>query len=58
MKLLTHYIKMHIKVYLEYKVNFFLTMFAQMLILLTELFTVYTLFNKFQFRKLVRFFFS
>lgn len=48
MKLLTHYIKMHIKVYLEYKVNFFLTMFAQMLILLTELFTVYTLFNKFQ----------
>ena len=39
---------MHIKVYLEYKVNFFLTMFAQVLILATELFAVYTLFNKFE----------
>lgn len=48
MKLLLHYFSMHIKVYLEYKVNFFLTMFAQVLILGTELFAVYTLFDKFE----------
>lgn len=48
MKLLLHYFSMHIKVYLEYKLNFFLTMFAQVLILGTELFVVYTLFDKFQ----------
>jgi len=48
MKLLLHYFSMHIKVYLEYKMNFFLTMFAQVLILGTELFAVYTLFDKFE----------
>ena len=48
MKLLFHYFSMHIKVYLEYKMNFFLTMIAQVLILGTEIFTVYTLFNKFE----------
>ena len=48
MKLLLHYFSMHIKVYLEYKLNFFLTMFAQVLILGTELFVVYTLFDKFE----------
>ena len=48
MKLLLHYFSMHIKVYLEYKVNFFLTMIAQVLILGTELFAVYTLFDKFE----------
>ncbi len=48
MKLLLHYISMHIKVYLEYKLNFFLTMIAQVLILCTELFVVYTLFDKFE----------
>ncbi|MCR5483228.1 MAG: ABC-2 family transporter protein [Bacilli bacterium] len=48
MKLLLHYFSMHIKVYLEYKMNFFLTMIAQVLILGTELFAVYTLFDKFE----------
>ena len=48
MKLLLHYFSMHIKVYLEYKLNFFLTMLAQVLILGTELFVVYTLFDKFE----------
>ena len=48
MKLLLHYISMHIKVYLEYKLNFILTMLAQVLILGTELFAVYTLFDKFE----------
>ena len=48
MKLFLHYIIMHIKVYLEYKLNFFLTMIAQMLIMLVDLFAVYTLFDKFE----------
>ncbi|MBQ7240118.1 MAG: ABC-2 family transporter protein [Bacilli bacterium] len=48
MKLFFHYMSMHIKVYLEYKINFILTMLAQVLILGTELFTVYTLFDKFE----------
>lgn len=48
MKLLLHYFSMHIRVTLEYKINFILTLFAQVLIMATELFTVYTLFNKFE----------
>ena len=47
-KLIFHYLSMHLKVALEYKISFLLSALSSILVLLVELFTVYSLFNKFQ----------
>ena len=47
-KLVFHYLSMHLKVSLEYKISFILSTISQILILFVELFTVYSLFSKFQ----------
>ena len=45
-KLVFHYLSMHLKVSLEYKISFILSTISQILILFVELFTVYSLFSK------------
>lgn len=48
MKLLKNYLSLHLKISLEYKSSFILTVISQGLTVLVELFTVMTLFNKFK----------
>ena len=48
MSLLKNYLSLHLKISLEYKSSFILTVISQSLALLVELFTVMTLFNKFK----------
>ncbi len=47
-KLFLSYVSMHIKVSLEYKISFILTVISQLLSVLLELFAVIALFSKFQ----------
>ena len=48
MKLIKNYLSLHLKISLEYKSSFILTVISQALAMLVELFTVMTLFTKFQ----------
>lgn len=47
MKLFLNYLSLHLKIALEYKSSFIMTLISQVLALFVELFTVYSLFNKF-----------
>ena len=47
-KLIIHYLSMHLKVALEYKISFLLSALSSILVLMVELFTVYSLFSKFE----------
>ena len=48
MRLFINYLSLHLKVALEYKSSFIMTFISQILGMLVELFTVYSLFNKFK----------
>ena len=48
MSLIKNYLSLHLKISLEYKSSFILTLVSQTLALLVELFAVITLFNKFR----------
>ena len=48
MKLFINYLSLHLKIALEYKSSFIMTFISQILGMLVELFTVYSLFNKFK----------
>lgn len=48
MSLIKNYLSLHLKISLEYKSSFILTVISQALAMLVELFTVMTLFNKFK----------
>lgn len=48
MKLLKNYLSLHLKISLEYRSSFILTVISQALVMVVELFTVMTLFNKFK----------
>lgn len=48
MKLIKNYLSLHLKISLEYRSSFILTVISQTLAMFVELFTVMTLFNKFK----------
>ena len=48
MSLIKNYLSLHLKISLEYKSSFILTVISQALAMLVELFTVMTLFSKFK----------
>ena len=48
MRLFINYLSLHLKIALEYKSSFIMTFISQILGMLVELFTVYSLFNKFK----------
>ena len=48
MKLFLKYISLHLKISLEYKSSFIMTIISQTLAMFVELFTVYSLFLKFK----------
>ena len=48
MKLLKTYLSLHLKISIEYKSSFILTVISQTLAMLVELFVVISLFNKFK----------
>lgn len=47
MRLLLSYMSMHLKVRMQYKISFFLTMLSQLLIVVFELFVLQSIFDKF-----------
>ena len=47
MRLLLSYMSMHLKVRMQYKISFFLTMLSQLLIVIFELFVLQSIFDKF-----------
>lgn len=48
MRLFLNYLSLHLKIALEYKSSFIMTLISQIIAMMVELFTVYSLFNKFQ----------
>ena len=48
MNLIKNYLSLHLKISLEYKSSFILTIISQVLAMIVELFTVMTLFYKFK----------